>query len=120
MTKFYALDSFAACGYIPKIILFHTGSGVDRIGMYTDMFCRVVAEAADAHVDEVIDKLHIVFLECGVFGVDIRQTAGALQGCTGNGRCSRGWGSARRMIHFVATADCGVELGRTRSMSNAV
>ena len=41
------LYSLTACGHIPEVILFHTGSRVQGVGMYTDMFGCVIAETLD-------------------------------------------------------------------------
>ncbi len=42
--------------------------------MHTYMFGRVIAETRYSHSQQIIDKLHVIFLEIRIFGIYIRQT----------------------------------------------
>ena len=71
-----AFHCLAACGDIPEIVDFHAGFRIDGIGMNADVLGSVITETAYAEAEQVIDKLHVIFLEVGVFGVYVGKSAG--------------------------------------------
>ena len=47
--------------------------------MHADMLCCVITETANTHLNELVYKLHVIFLEERVLSVDIRKSADALK-----------------------------------------
>ena len=78
--------------------------------MHTDMLCCVIAETAHTHLDELVHKLHVVFLELRILGVYVRKTADALMCALCSVVIVVDALKTMSVEHLVTAADCCIKL----------
>ena len=66
--------------HVPEIVFSHSRRRIHGVGMNADVLGCVVAESAYSKVEQVVDKLHIVFLEILVFRIHVGESSGAPEG----------------------------------------
>ena len=91
--------------------------------MDTYVLCCIVAESADTETKKVVDKLHVIFLEIRILGIDIRQSSHAPECALGAVLIVGDGREAVGMEHFVTSSHSlvkflrhciGVESGMVR------